>query len=182
MLVLDDGTVHQRIHGNLLLFEAIEPDPPLMGMTPSEVGIVNLWQRRVELRGYPAVLAAFRNRAPGFRNRALPGPRPVAQILALDERGRVRYGWFLEELNARLTGTRYIVGTTYNTVADVTALVTIDFASRALKMLIPIPSSTSIAGMRRSVCAPAHGPKGQKSFGNGARFCAHPPWIVPTNP
>ena len=95
----------------------------------------------------------FRNSAPGFRDRALPGPRPVAQIPALAERGQARYTGFLEDLDRRLQESAHVAGVAY-TIADITALVTVDFARRALRRE-PLESQRALNDWYRRVSARA---------------------------
>ncbi|MEJ2760049.1 MAG: glutathione S-transferase C-terminal domain-containing protein [Gammaproteobacteria bacterium] len=45
------------------------------------------------------------------------------------DRGRRQYGYFLEALNTRLEESEYIAGPDFS-IADITGLVTIDFARR----------------------------------------------------
>lgn len=49
-LELDDGTVIAESVAICRYFEALHPEPPLFGATPAEVGIVEMWLRRIELR------------------------------------------------------------------------------------------------------------------------------------
>jgi glutathione S-transferase len=136
-LELDDGTRINDAIGICVYFEAIHPRPALMGETAEEKALVAAWQREVERNGFYAVMEAFRNSTPGLKGRALPGPHDYEQIPALAERGRVRVKHFHEQMDARLERSEFIAGARYS-VADITALITIDFAARA-KM--PIPES-----------------------------------------
>jgi glutathione S-transferase len=65
-------------------------------------------------------------------NRALPGPVDYAQIPELAQRGRARVERFLAVLDARLAG-REFVATERFSLADITAVVAVDFA-RVLKL------------------------------------------------
>ena len=60
-------------------------------------------------------------------NRALPGAVDYPQIPALAERGLVRVGQFFQLLNERLAG-RDFIATDRFSVADITAVVAVDFA------------------------------------------------------
>lgn len=131
-LALDDGTTLTESMAICRYLEARFPDPPLLGHDPVEQGRITEWQRWVEGEGLQAVIEGFRNAAPGFRDRALPGPVPVAQIPALAERGRERYQRFLTALDQRLGTHPWVAGSGFS-VADITALVTVEFAERALK-------------------------------------------------
>ena len=136
-LELDDGTRINDAIGICLYFEAVQPRPALMGETAEQKALIASWQREVERNGFYAVMEAFRNSTPGLKGRALPGPHDYEQIAALAERGRLRVKHFHEQMDARLSQNEFIAGSRYS-IADITALITVDFALRA-KM--PIPES-----------------------------------------
>lgn len=142
VLVLDDGTTLTENQGIAAYLEAAHPAPPLLGRTPRERGLVANWNARVELEGLWAVAECFRNRAKGFKDRALTGPRNVAQIPALAERGLARAEEFLETLNARLEESEFVAGDFYS-MADITALCVVDFAAW-IKLTVP-PAYTDLA-------------------------------------
>ncbi len=129
VLELDDGT---RIGESVAIcryLEEINPEPPLMGTDARDKAIVEMWQRQVEIEGFMAVVEALRNSAERLKDRAVIGPIPYAQIPELAARGRARIGQFFEMLDARLTESDLVAGDRF-TIADITAMVTIDFASR----------------------------------------------------
>jgi glutathione S-transferase len=126
-LELDDGTRLHEIPAICLYFEQIHPEPPLMGSNPVEKATVAMWDRHMEQDGATAARDAFRNSHPAFKGRALAGPHDIDQIPVLAELGRKRYGLFLQDLDARLARSVFVAGPAY-TIADITALVTIDFA------------------------------------------------------
>jgi glutathione S-transferase len=136
-LELDDGTRINDAIGICVYFEAVQPRPALMGETAEQKALIASWQREVERNGFYAVMEAFRNSTPGLKGRALPGPHDYEQIAALAERGRLRVKHFHEQMDARLGQSQFIAGSRYS-IADITALITVDFAVRA-KM--PIPES-----------------------------------------
>jgi glutathione S-transferase len=136
-LELDDGTRINDAIGICVYFEAIAPRPALMGESPEEKALVAAWQREVERNGFYAVMEAFRNTVPGLKSRALPGPHDYEQIPALAERGRLRVSHFYDQMNSRLADSEFVAGPRYS-VADITALVTVDFAVRAK---LPIPET-----------------------------------------
>jgi glutathione S-transferase len=136
-LVLDDGTRINDAIGICVYFEAIQPRPALMGESAEEKALITAWQREVERNGFYAVMEAFRNTVPGLKDRALPGPHNYEQIPALAERGRMRVSHFYEHLNSRLAESEFVAGPRYS-VADITALVTVDFAVRAK---LPMPET-----------------------------------------
>jgi len=128
VLALDSGVRLTDAIGICRYFEAVHPDPPLLGATPEEQGIVEGWQRWAERDGFYAVMEAFRNWTRAFAKHALPGPDEYEQIPALAERGRMRVAKFFERLDARLAESEFVAGPRYS-VADITALITIDFAA-----------------------------------------------------
>src|SRR5271155_339696 len=106
-----------------------------MGIGAHDRAIVADWHHRIERQGFWAVGDAFRNSAPGLKGRALPGPDDYEQIPALAERGRARVPRFFEQLDAELAKREFIAGERY-TIADITALVTVNFAAR-VNLAIP---------------------------------------------
>ncbi|MEE1544951.1 MAG: glutathione binding-like protein, partial [Alphaproteobacteria bacterium] len=86
---------------------------------------------------------AFRNSVPAFADRALPGIDPVAQIPDLAQRGKERLSRFYERLDEVLAKTPYVAGESYS-IADITALVAIDFAGWI--KIQPAESLVNIAG------------------------------------
>jgi len=134
-LVLDDGTHLNDAVGICVYFEALHPYPALMGEGPEDKALVVSWQREVERNGFYAVMEAFRNWARGLKGRALPGPHDYEQIPALAERGRLRVGHFFAQMDDRLRQSEFVAGSRY-TIADITALVTVDFAQSA-KLAVP---------------------------------------------
>ncbi|MGH8819869.1 MAG: glutathione S-transferase family protein [Rhodoferax sp.] len=107
--------------------EARYPAPALMGITPEEKAEVASWNWRMEFDGLLAVAEALRNSSPAMSNRALPGAVNYAQIPAVAERGLARVEHFFDMLNERLVG-RAFIATDRFSVADITAMVAVDFA------------------------------------------------------
>ena len=107
--------------------EARYPQPALLGETPAEKAEIASWNWRMEFEGLLAIAEALRNSAPAMANRALPGAVDFAQIPQLAERGLARVDQFFNVLNARLAG-RAFVATERFSVADITAMVAVDFA------------------------------------------------------
>ena len=136
VLELDDGTALCDSFSIWRYLEEIKPEPPLFGRTPLEKAVVEEWLRRVELEGYQACVEALRNGADRFKDRAVPGPVPFAQIPELAERGRKRIRLFFETLDKRLAASPYLAGQEF-TAADIHALVTVDFAAGAVQETPP---------------------------------------------
>jgi glutathione S-transferase len=135
VLVLDDGTSIADAIGICVYFEAIQPQPALMGETAAEKALATTWQRIAERDGFYAVMEAFRNATPGLKGRALPGADDYEQIPALAERGRARLHRFFRVMDARLADREFVAGARYS-IADITTLVTVNFAAW-IKMPIP---------------------------------------------
>ena len=107
--------------------EAAYPEPALLGTTPAAKAAIASWNWRVEFEGLIAVAEALRNRAPAMAGRALPGPVDYPQIPALAERGLARLQQFFVDLDRQLQG-RDFVATDDFSIADITAVVAVDFA------------------------------------------------------
>ena len=107
--------------------EASFPNPPLLGETPDEKAEVASWNWRMEFEGLLAIAEALRNSAPAMANRALPGAVNYPQIPELAQRGLARVDQFFDMLNQRLVGREFIATDRFS-VADITAVVAVDFA------------------------------------------------------
>ena len=128
LLELDDGTLISEAMAICRYFEALHPDPPLMGADPEEMARAEMWERMSEFEGLLAVAESFRNAKRSFAGRALPGvPGELAQIPELIERGKQRAALYFDKLDARLGEARFLAGDRF-TVADITACCTVDFA------------------------------------------------------
>ncbi len=107
--------------------EAAWPEPRLLGRTPAEAAEIASWNWRIEFEGLLAVAETLRNGSPAMANRALPGPVDYAQIPELAQRGQARVQRFFEVLNERLADREWVAGGAFS-VADITAVVAVDFA------------------------------------------------------
>ena len=126
-MITEDGAVLTENAGISAYLEALHPNPPLLGTTPMQKADIAAWNRRCEMGGLMSVAEALRNSSPKMKDRALPGPRNIAQIPELAERGVMKLGWFFKTLNRQLSVNDYIAGDSYS-VADITATITVDFA------------------------------------------------------
>jgi glutathione S-transferase len=135
-LVLEDGTAIGEVPAIWRYLEETCPAKPLLGATPREKALVTMWERRVELEGFGAVMEGVRNAAPGLKGRAIAGSHDYEQIPALVDRSRLRVANFLSDLDTRLGGAPFVAGDRFS-VADITALATIDFAVKAFATSIP---------------------------------------------
>ena len=123
----DDGLLLTDNAAITAYLEARFPQPPLLGGTPEEKSEIASWNWRMEFEGLLAIAEALRNSAPAMANRALPGPVDYPQIPELAQRGLARVQQFFVTLNDRLAG-RDFIATDRFSIADITALVAVDFA------------------------------------------------------
>ena len=123
----EGGLVLADNPGIAAYLEAQFPEPPLLGTTPEEKAGIASWNWRMEFEGLLAIAEALRNSAPAMANRALPGAVNYPQIPELAQRGLVRVEQFFLLLNDRLAG-RDFIATERFSVADITAVVAVDFA------------------------------------------------------
>lgn len=112
--------------------EAQYPEPPLMGRSPREKAEIASLNWRMEFDGLMPVAEALRNSSPAMVDRALPGPVNYAQIPELAQRGLVRVQAFFAALDALLADRAHVAGEAFS-VADITAVVAVDFA-RVVKL------------------------------------------------
>jgi len=135
-LVIEDGTAIGEVPAILRYLEEIHPQTPLHGETAKERALTTMWERRVEQEGFASVMEAIRNTATGLKGRAIAGPHDYDQIPALAERGKQRVKNFFADLDARLQEVPFVAGERYS-IADITAMVTIDFAAKAINFAVP---------------------------------------------
>ena len=128
-LVLDDGTVLTESLAICRYFEALQPDPPLFGVGPKEIALVEMWSRRVEFHLLAPVSHVFRNSHPAMKEMEVP------QVPAWAEANKPRVMEFLALLDRELKDRRFVAGDRY-TVADITGLVGVDFMKPA-KLAVP---------------------------------------------
>ncbi len=128
-LELDDGTCLSEVIAICQYLEEIQPEPTLFGDTATERATATMWNAKSEQQGLWAVADAYRNYARGLKGHALAGPDQYEQIPELAERGKSRVSSFFKMLDARLADNEFLAGDRF-TIADITAVVTVDFAAR----------------------------------------------------
>jgi glutathione S-transferase len=119
-LVLDDGTVITESVAICRYFEVLQPEPPLFGVGPKEIAVVEMWNRRAEINFFANVAAVFRHLHPAMKELEVP------QIPAYAEASRPRVFWFLELLDRELATREFVAGDRFS-MADITTLVSVDF-------------------------------------------------------
>ena len=123
----EDGLVLTDNAGITAYLEARYPQPPLLGDTSQSKAQIASWNWRVEFEGLLAIAETLRNGTPAMANRALPGPVDYPQIPELAQRGLARVQQFFATLNERLTDREFVAADRFS-VADITAVVAVDFA------------------------------------------------------
>ena len=129
VLILDDGTPISETMAICRYFETLHPEPNLFGRDAREIATIEMWNRRAELNFYGAVASAFRHLSPAMA----PSEKP--QIAEWGEANKAKALAFLAILDREL-GTRGFIAGDRFTVADITALCTLDFM-RAPKIELP---------------------------------------------
>ncbi|WP_206995590.1 glutathione S-transferase family protein [Trinickia mobilis] len=136
-LALAEGPVIAEVLAIWRYLEEAYPQIPLLGTTAASKARVTMWERRAELDGFAPVMEGVRNAVAGLKGRALSGPHAYDQIPELIERSKQRVTHFFADFNQRLETVRFVAGDEFS-AADITTLVTVDFAANALKMPIPV--------------------------------------------
>jgi glutathione S-transferase len=128
-LVLDDGAVITESIAICRYFEVCHLDPPLFGEGALEQALVEMWNRRVELHLYFPVSQVFRHLHPGMKATEVP------QVAEWGEANKARVLDFLSILDRQLGDQPFVAGARYS-VADITALIAVDFMKPA-KLAVP---------------------------------------------
>ncbi len=128
-LVLDDGTALAESIAICRYFEALQPDPPLFGRGALEEAMVEMWNRRAEFHLLLPVSTVFQHLVPGMKLLV------DQQVPEWGEANKPRVTAFLQFLNSELKSRAYVAGSAF-TVADITALVAVDFM-RAARLTVP---------------------------------------------
>ena len=128
-LVLDDGAVIAESIAICRYFEGVRPDPPLFGVGTLQTALVEMWNRRAELHLLFPVASVFQHLHPAMSRLVDP------QVPQWGEANRPQVMRFLEFLDRELKDRPYVAGADY-TVADITALVAVDFM-RVSKISVP---------------------------------------------
>lgn len=124
VLVLDDGTAIAESVAICRYFEELHPEPPLFGSDALGKAKVEMWNRRMELGLFNAVASVFRHLHPKMAHLEVP------QISSWGEVNKKKAEGELQRLDNRLAESRYVAGEAYS-IADITALVAIDFMKPA---------------------------------------------------
>ncbi len=120
VLELDDGTCIAEAMAICRYFEALHPEPPLFGTSPLEIGVIDMWQRRIELQLMHPIAFAFRHAHPKMAHLESP------QIKEWSEVNLIRVKNVLDLLDDELADRQYIAGDKFS-VADIDCLCAVDF-------------------------------------------------------
>ena len=131
-LRVDDALVLSDNAAIAAYLEAQYPQPPLLGRSAQDKAEIASLNWRMELDGLMPVAEALRNSSPAMVDRAMPGPVNYPQIPELAQRGHARAQRFFAELNDHLAGRSFVAAEQFS-VADITAVVAVDFA-RVIKL------------------------------------------------
>jgi glutathione S-transferase len=128
-LMLDDGTVIAESIAICRYFEDVQPEPVLFGRGALAAALVEMWNRRAELHLLFPVASVFQHLHPAMKQMINP------QVAEWGDANKPRVVDFLKFLDSELKNRPYVAGADY-TVADITALVAVDFM-RVSKMTVP---------------------------------------------
>jgi glutathione S-transferase len=130
-LVLDDGTVITESIAICRYFEALHPEPAMFGTGAHEQAMVEMWDRRIEHNLYLPVSYVFRHLHPAMKTAEVP------QVPEWGEVNKRRVEEFLPILDRQLAERQFVAGEHFS-VADITALVAIDFMKPARLAVAPV--------------------------------------------
>jgi glutathione S-transferase len=128
-LVLDDGTIITESIAICRYFEFSHPEPPMFGEGALGQAMVEMWNRRCEQHLLAQVSHVFRHLHPAMKAMEVP------QIAEWGEANKTKVLEFLPILDRQLGEHSFVAGDRYS-VADITALIAVDFMKPA-KLAVP---------------------------------------------
>ena len=140
VLELDDGTCIAESVAICRYFEALHPKPSLFGATPKELGRIEMANRQLELELLGQVGVSWVN-GPIVAQMA---PGRFKQNLQAKESSDAAVRAFYKRLDAELANREYMADNAYS-IADITGLVTIDFAGS----LVDLKPDASLSNLLR---------------------------------
>jgi glutathione S-transferase len=120
---LDDGTHLAESVAICRYLEGLHPEPNLMGKDNREQAFIEMWNRRMELNLFAVASRAFQHTNELFKAR-------IRQFPEYGETQRETVKQQLQWLDAQIGNKPFIAGDRF-TIADITALVAVDFAAQA---------------------------------------------------
>jgi glutathione S-transferase len=121
VLELDDGSHLAESVAICRYLEGLHPEPNLMGKDNREQATIEQWNRRIELSLFGLVARAFQNTSELFKGR-------IKQFTDYGAAQRESAEQQLQWLDGQLGARNFIAGDRY-TIADITALVAVDFGT-----------------------------------------------------
>ena len=119
-LVLDDGTSITESRAICSFFEAMFPDPNLMGEGPVEKGLIEMWDRRVEFMMMAQFATWFRNSHP------MMAPLENPQLPEAAAKAEASVKKFAKRLDQHLDGKTWLAADRFS-IADITLFLTCGF-------------------------------------------------------
>jgi glutathione S-transferase len=129
VLELDDGTCIGESVAICRYFEALQPEPRLFGTTPAEIGRIDMVNRQLEFELLGPIGQAWVN-GPIVAKMAPGRFEQIPAVKAAGERGARA---FYKRIDRELAKQRFMAGNAYS-IADITALCVIDFATRLVEL------------------------------------------------
>jgi glutathione S-transferase len=123
LLELDDGSHLAESVAICRYLEGLHPEPNLMGKDSREQAFIEMWNRRIELGLFASAGRAFQHTNELFKAR-------LKQMPEYGETQREATKQQLQWLDAQIGNKPFIAGDRF-TIADITALVAVDFAAQA---------------------------------------------------
>jgi glutathione S-transferase len=142
VLELDDGSYLSESVAICRYMEGLQPEPNLLGRDLREQAEIERWNRRIELELFAPITRTVQNTNPIFQKRFKQFPEDgEAQRAVVCQR--------LERMDHELAGRKFIASDRF-TIADITALVAIDFGGFLAEIQIA-PSLANLTHWHESV-------------------------------
>jgi len=139
---LDDGTHLAESVAICRYLEGLHPEPNLMGKDNREQAFIEMWNRRMELNLFAVAARAFQHTNELFKAR-------IKQFPEYGETQRETVKQQLQWLDAQIGNKPFIAGDRF-TIADITALVGVDFAAQTAGVSAD-PALKNLARWHKSV-------------------------------
>ncbi|MEO0549880.1 MAG: glutathione S-transferase N-terminal domain-containing protein [Pseudomonadota bacterium] len=121
VLILDDGTTITESRAISTYFEALWPEPNLMGNDPKEKALIEMWDRRVEFMFMMQVAIWFRNTHP------MMAPLEVPQLPEAAGKAEKSVRKFLKTVDRHLAENTWLAADRFS-LADLTFYLTCGFS------------------------------------------------------
>lgn len=115
VLELDDGTILTETVAISRYLEGLHPNPSLFGKTPLDLGLIEMWNRRVELHLFHCIGEYARHTIPFFADKVQQIPDYAESMKAESQKV---WKWLDQELS---DGRPYVAGDDFS-IADITAM------------------------------------------------------------